>query len=67
MSSHFLNCGCRTCGCVCTSHSPSGERLTCASHTVYSVSQAVAYEAVRLVAIGFFVSIVLIWAAIFCA
>ena len=64
MTDRFLTCSCRPCGCICTTHSPTGERLTCATHTVEAVSQAIGHEIVRLVVMGLFVAVVCSWAAI---
>jgi hypothetical protein len=59
-----LPCGCRLCGCLCSEHSPDRTDRLCAAHVDRAVFRFIAGEATTLMAIGLFVAMILVWAAI---
>jgi hypothetical protein len=59
-----LICGCRLCGCLCADHSPDRVEQLCAPHADRAVFRVIAHEAGTLVSLALFVSMVMIWTAI---
>lgn len=60
-----LPCGCRSCGCLCESHSLVGARVACDAHYgAESLPRAICREALTLAALGLFLANLTVWAAI---
>lgn len=62
--SFTLPCGCRSCGCLCESHAPSGLEHPCPRHAAVAVSRWIAGEVLALIALGLLIASVGVWAAI---
>ncbi len=61
---HDLPCGCRSCGCMCADHSPSGVDDLCARHALPVLARWALGEALALVAIGLLIASASVWCVI---
>ena len=59
-----LPCGCRRCGCACPTHAGVGVPPLCDFHAAAALGRFLLGEAATLVALGLFVSAVIVWTAI---